>query len=514
MCGILFTNRYSVSWKAFRGALQLLSRRGPDAIGLMEPWEGAKLGHTRLAVIDPGPSSDQPYITASKRGVIAFNGEIYNFREIAEIYGFKEQRHSDTAVLAELIESRGLGSLTELNGMFAFVFLDITTKSVHLGRDRLGIKPLFVYHDEQGVIVSSEIAPIVALTGPLEWDELAVRQYVSMRGFFGGSTLYKGIEMFPPAHYETGGQRYRYWTLEPHDASQPSLEEIEDLITSAVHLRLVSDVPVGSFLSGGVDSSLIAALARVGQAFTVGVPEDNELAEARATADALGMKHHYQQVGNSDFFARLEAMVRDRQEPLSVPNEVLLDALSETASGRVKVLLSGEGADELFAGYHRIFDWAASVDEFDIRDFASLYCYGTSYDLPVIENALEPFLDFQSPYLIVSAFFQQAHLHGLLRRLDFATMHHGIEARVPFVDHRLVERMFGIRHAFKRAPDATKYPLRTIALKHVPSSVAYRVKKGFPVPLQQMLPTTELKPFDTPYDYWFAFNLRVLRSLR
>jgi len=478
----------------------------------MEPWEGAKLGHTRLAVIDPGPSSDQPYVTASECGILAFNGEIYNFREIAEIYGFKEQRDSDTAVLAELIELRGLDSLTEINGMFSFVFLDVPTKSLHLGRDRLGIKPLFVYQDEQGVIVSSEIAPIIALTGPLEWDELAVRQYASMRGFFGGSTLYKGIEMFPPAHYETRGQRYRYWTLEPHDASAPSMEELEDLITSSIGLRIISDVPVGSFLSGGVDSSLIAALARVDQAFTVGMPQDNEFAEARATADALGLTHHYQQVRNSDFLPRLKQMVRDRQEPLSVPNEVLLDALAQAANGRVKVLLSGEGADELFAGYHRIFDWAASVDEFNIRDFASLYCYGSSYDLAVIESVLEPFLEFQDPYLIVSAFFQQAHLHGLLRRLDFATMHHGIEARVPFVDHRLVERMFGISHTFKRTQEATKYPLRKIALQHLPSSVAHRNKKGFPVQLQQVLPTTELDRSDTIFDYWFEFNLEVLRS--
>jgi asparagine synthase (glutamine-hydrolysing) len=201
-------------------------------------------------------------------------------------------------------------------------------------------------------------------------------------------------------------------------------------------------------------------------------------------------------------------MIEQRQEPLAVPNEVLLYEMTRAVKVENTVVLSGEGADELFAGYDRIFRWAAATPCWDLPAFAARYSYGSAGELDVVEDAVGPFLHHGSPYAIVSAFFQIAHLHGLLRRLDNATMLCHVEARVPFVDHRLVERLAGVGFDYKMAGGVVKAPLKRVFGGFLPRAIVERAKVGFPVGLENVLPPDV--PGATPMDRWFNFNLSVL----
>jgi asparagine synthase (glutamine-hydrolysing) len=314
--------------------------------------------------------------------------------------------------------------------------------------------------------------------------------------------------MVAAGHYRLNERVEKYWELPQTDGLPPSDEELEALIRSAVDIRCIADVPVGSYLSGGLDSSIVAALSSRTHTWVVGMPDENEFAWAQQVADRLGTTHHAISVSPQQFIASARRMVAERREPLAVPNEVLLYEMTRAVKTENTVVLSGEGADELFGGYDRIFSWAHREKEWDIVKFAEHYCYGSKNDLEVVEDALAPFVALGSTYAVVSAFFQIAHLHGLLRRLDNSTMRCGVEARVPFVDHRLVERLVGVSHEYKMAGGLVKAPLKRIFGGLLPASVVRRPKVGFPVLLDRILPSDV--PGLTPMDRWFSFNLNEL----
>ena len=236
--------------------------------------------------------------------------------------------------------------------------------------------------------------------------------------------------------------------------------------------------------------------------------KNNEFEWACLAAAHLGSRHHEISVTPEQYREILENVVRARAEPISVPNEVLLHALSAEARKENTVLLSGEGADELFFGYDRIFRWAATAEAWDLPQFARLYAYGSGRDLEIVEDAVAPFLVRGSPVAIVAAFFQVAHLHGLLRRLDAATMGASVEARTPFVDYRLVERLAGVPYAYRLANGVVKAPLKRLFATRIPSQIVERDKVGFPVDLAAVLPDGQ--PGQTPMDRFFEHNLRLL----
>jgi len=507
MCGILITD-LPVDDVCFRRALHLMADRGPDAEGY-ERSARFHLGHRRLKVLDLDDRSNQPFRSRDGRFLILLNGEIYNFRELAKEWRIPTFTTCDTEVAVEMFARLGPEMLPLLNGMFSMAILDTRNGDLFVARDRLGIKPLYMSKTRHGLVLSSEIAPILELGVDDGIDDVGVRQYRKLRGCFNGRTIYRAIQTFPPGHYMKDGQIQRYWELPSGEKEPPSDEELFDQVKVSIERRLVADVPVGTFLSGGIDSSIITALAQPKDTWIVGSTFQNEFKWARSVAESLATSHHEVFVDTADFPALVEQMVRRRREPLSVPNEVFLYCLSHEAKQKDTVLLSGEGADELFFGYDRVFRWAATTGSWDYREFAELYAYGSHEDNEIVEDALSPYVEqYRDPLRVVSAFFQTAHLHGLLRRLDRSTMLQGLEARVPFVDHELVEMMAGVSIDYRMKDGCVKAPLKRVFADLVPSEILHRPKLGFPVPLDEVL--FDGCPGVTGYDRFLNFNLSVL----
>jgi asparagine synthase (glutamine-hydrolysing) len=509
MCGLLFTNDEAVPRDEFLGALRLLTHRGPDAEG-HAVYGPARLGHRRLKILDLDDRSNQPFLSADGRYAAVYNGEIYNFAELARQHDIPRRTTSDTEVLVELYARHGAACLGWLNGMFALVIVDTQTRDVFAARDRLGVKPLYLHRRGDVITLASEIAPVLALTGVSRFDEVGLRQYRKLRTFFNGRTAYAGVEMFPAGHYFERGRFHRYWDVPAGPQAPPSDEELRGLVADAVRQRLVADVPVGSYLSGGLDSTIVAMLARTPHTWTVGFRDCNEFEWGRTAAAQLGSEHHEVLIEPEEFVPMAADMIRRRREPLSVPNEVLLWAMTREVRRHNTVVLSGEGADELFFGYDRIFRWAEAAPAWDLAAFSRLYAYGSVEDLEIVEDAVAPFLDAGRPIDIVAKFFQVAHLHGLLRRLDHATMLCGVEARTPFVDHHpLIERMAGVAFGYRMERGEVKSPLKRVFRDLVPPGILNRPKVGFPVPLERVLPPAP-STTGTLMDHWLAFNLAAL----
>ena len=443
MCGLFVVKGKIADTNDVLKTLYKIKYRGPDNTSVFSNND-VVIGHNRLSILDLSDNSNQPMHSKCGRYVIAYNGEIYNFKALIKKFNLIVSTNSDTEVLLELYSKYGKEMLNELNGMFAFVIYDLKQDDFFVARDRLGVKPLYTWSDGKSMIFSSEISSIIDFANLSKIDEVGVRQYRKLRTFFNGHTLYEGIKIFPPGSYFTSGIYSKFWEPIFENKEPPGDEELFDLIYDAVKLRLVSDVPIGSFLSGGLDSSIITKISSVENTWSVGFEVANEFSYAEIVSINLGSCLKNILIDHEEFISIAREMIRSRKEPLSVPNEVLIYKMSKEASTLNTVLLSGEGADELFAGYDRIFSSFANDKFFDIKKFDSMYSYGSHDDLEIIDYALEPHKSLSSPYLTISSFFQLTHLHGLLRRLDFASMFASIEARTPFIDFRLVEMMSGV----------------------------------------------------------------------
>jgi asparagine synthase (glutamine-hydrolysing) len=505
MCGILLSSNEKLSKSEFLSALKLMEHRGPDAAGYSHV-DNIHLGHQRLKIMDLDARSNQPYRSRNKRYDIVFNGEIYNFKDLAKQHNIRRQTTSDTEVIIELYSEFGPTMLNWLNGMFAFAIYDNVTKDLFVARDRLGVKPLYINQSNGVLSLASEMSAILALTGITKFDPIGLRQYRKLRTFFNGKTAYDGIEMFPAGCYMLSGKIHKYWELPMGDQTAPDDDELFHLLTESVKQRLLSDVSVGSFLSGGVDSTIIAGLSGKEHTWTVGFDKHNEFEWAKMASDNIQSQHHEVLIDKSEFISLAKQMIRKRREPLSVPNEVLLHKMTSQVKHHNTVILSGEGADELFFGYDKIFRWANSIKEWDLKGFTDRYCYGTHDDMDIMEDVIAPFMHHKRPLDIVANFFQMAHLHGLLRRLDNSTMLSSVEARVPFVDyHPLIERMAGVPFDYRIENDVVKAPLKNVFKHLLPQPIIDRKKVGFPVPLGDIF-ADDLSA-QNPMDRWLEFNL-------
>ncbi|MDC1190429.1 asparagine synthase (glutamine-hydrolyzing) [Gammaproteobacteria bacterium] len=508
MCGILLSTNPNISKNKFLSALKLMHHRGPDASGYHHE-DNIQLGHQRLKIMDLDERSNQPFRSRNKRYDIVFNGEIYNFKDLAKKYNIDQQTTSDTEVLIELYSEYGPKMLDWLNGMFAFAIYDNVSKDVFVARDRLGVKPLYMNQTDGVLSIASEMSSILELTGVTKFDSVGLRQYRKLRTFYNGKTAYEGIEMFPAGCFMISGKIHKYWEFPIGQQAAPGDDELLHLITESVDQRLLSDVSIGSFLSGGVDSTIIAGLSGKEHTWTVGFESHNEFDWAKMAADNIQSQHHEVLINENEFISLAKVMIQKRREPLSVPNEVLLHKMTSKVKEFNTVILSGEGADELFFGYDRIFRWADSAKEWDLKAFTDLYCYGTHDDMEIMEDVIKPFMHHKKPIDIVAHFFQVAHLHGLLRRLDNSTMLSSVEARVPFVDyHPLIERMAGVPFQHRISNNIVKAPLKRVFKNLLPKPIIDRKKVGFPVPLESIFPSNSSS--QSPMDQWLNFNLSEL----
>lgn len=528
-----------------------MSYRGPDDAGLYLDGP-VGLGHRRLSIIDLG-SGHQPMANAEKTLWIVFNGEIYNYRSLREQLvrkGYAFRTNSDTEVILQLYADRGERCVDALNGMFAFAIWDTGKRLLLLARDRMGVKPLYYAEMPDAFVFASEIKAIFA-SGKVaaRCRDEAVAEYMLFRHVAGEETMFRGVRSLPPACTMTvrdGRARIaRYWSPHP-PAERPSISwdearrALAEVLDESVKMRLISDVPVGTFCSGGVDSSLVTALAARHKdgpvnTFSVGFdePDYDESVYARLVSQRCGTVHHELRVSNVQFSELFPRMVWHNDEPLNFANSIQIFALSRLAKAHVTVVLTGEGSDELFAGYPRyripaLVSWyryvpkalrrllarsiqdrrldklerfvACTPEEVLLRNASvlrpeviaavspRLADVATGERGAVLNRTKELGLD---PVARLSLLDQETFLVSILNRQDKMSMAASIESRVPFMDYRIVELANRLPTAYKLRGGTGKAIVKDIARTVLPSEIVDRRKSGFGVPLERWFRSNE-----------------------
>lgn len=539
-----------------------IAHRGPDGAGV---WlDGAiGLGHRRLSIVDLG-TGQQPMTNEDGTVWLTFNGEIYNHQELRptlEARGHSYHSSSDTETVIHLYEEFGLAGVEQLRGMFAYAIWDARQRQLVISRDRLGIKPLYYALKEDGTLYfASEIKALVearAVTPELNHNALA--DYTANRYTSGEETLFRGVKRLLPGHtlvWRDGKIKIeRYWDLsftKPNEqlSEKEYIKRFGELFRECVESHLMADVPLGMFLSGGIDSSAIAAvMSKMVQepikTFSVAFaePDANELVYARQVAQAFKTDHHEIVVSPEQFFAHLPALVYQEDEPIAHPSSVPLYFVSELARKHVKVVLTGEGADELLAGYNkyrvalynlrlgrnyerltpaflrslvskqiknlpgasrarRILQRTFLCLPAEIKDvyFDNFAVYSPTMQQQLFTAETYEQMQVYDPYRTSLAYIEESdaeslldqllaadlktYLHELLMKQDQMSMAASLESRVPFLDHKLVEFATHLPEAMKLRGWTTKYVLREAMRDVLPQEILTRKKMGFPVPIE------------------------------
>ena len=540
-----------------RQMLSTLTRRGPDGEGL-ELWPSdsglaAVLGHRRLSIFDLSDAGRQPMLSPDSSIGIVFNGAIYNFRELRvelEAEGYKFKSHTDTEVLVHGYDAWGLDRLLQkIRGMFALALWDDRKRTLYLVRDRLGVKPL-LYSCHNGQIAFASTARALRAGGFSDQiDDLAIADYLEFGFVTDARSIYRGVSKVAAAtvvEWSDGKVRTReYWRPPTPSATQPSfaeaVEETERLFVRAVERRLFADVPVGSLLSGGVDSSLVCwAIAHLGgdvTAFTVGTPGDpaDETADAADTARRLGVRHQVLEL-SGDSEPNIDELVSAYGEPFACASALGMLRVSKAVRGSATVLLTGDGGDDVFLGYpeHRYFwlaqklarslpgfvanGWRDNRDKLpqvgSLKRLSSFLNYSTgglgavacAHDgLPSYErygmlgerlagvsvaqrsiewssessrNLLAEFLEYDRDMRFVGEY---------MTKVDGATMFHSLEARSPFLDQDLWEFAAGLPFELRLHGGKLKSILRALAQQKLGERVSRGRKRGFTIPVQRWL---------------------------
>ncbi len=538
----------------------VLTHRGPDEAGL-HCDERAALAHRRLSIVDLG-TGQQPLSNEDGSIWIVFNGEIYNHPELRvrlEQAGHRYRTHSDTETIVHAYEQWGDDCVRELRGMFAFAIWDAPRQRLLLARDRLGVKPLYYHLVDGRLTFGSEIKALLQNPAvPREWSPAALDAFLAFQYVPAPGTIYRDIHKLPAAHtLVVEKDRHtlrRYWTLpftgEDTGASEDDLlDRLDALVNESVRLRLLSDVPLGAFLSGGIDSSVVvAAMARVssGRVVTtsVGFAEQafNELAYARVVAEHLGTEQH-EQIVTPDIADLLPTLAWHFDEPFADSSMVPTYYVSKAARRHVTVALSGDGGDELWGGYarHRVERWESQVRHtlgglgsrvagavgrllpLSVKGVRSLRHLGLSpaeacarkhaYSffeedarrelytgdfVEAVRNA-DPFAGFRAAYedctstdaldraLYVDS--QTYLIDDIMTKVDRMSMAVSLEAREPLLDHRLLEFSATVPTRFKLRNGRGKHLLRRLLQRSVPASIVDRPKHGFEAPIGGWLRT-------------------------
>jgi asparagine synthase (glutamine-hydrolysing) len=566
MCGIAgilaFDPRAAIDTDRLRRMRDVLSHRGPDGRGLYTNGR-VGLAHRRLAIVDTTAAGEQPMPNEDGSVWVTFNGEIYNHASLRpglEEKGHHFQSRCDTETIVHLYEELGDRVVEPLHGMFAFGLWDASRRRLLLARDRLGIKPLYYAINDRHLVFASEIKAIFAsgVWRP-QFNEVVLPEYLATRFVSGDETFFSGIRKLLPGHTlswsaEEGVQVRRYWQIpEPSDDTENTASfedharDLRSRLERAVESHLMSDVPLGVFLSGGLDSSALAAMVARAvrqpiKTFSVGFSEAeaNELGYARMAADAIGAEHRDITVTPTQFFEALPHLVWHEDEPIAFPSSVPLYFVARLANHHVKVVLTGEGADELFLGYnrYRVTMWNDRLGErwstvpapiregvrrlvralpskagrIGSRTFLaldpgvrSLFLENFAVHSETVQRRLlahPEILDGRDPYAFQLACFEsarggildrmsrtdlQSYLHELLMKQDQMSMAASIESRVPFLDDALVEHVAALPSSTKVRVWQTKAVFREAVRDLIPPQILTRKKMGFPVPVGRWL---------------------------
>lgn len=583
MCGIagIFQRDGATPDQAvIRAMTTRLAHRGPDGAGV-HTAAGIALGHRRLAIIDLTDRAAQPMPDATSQVWLTFNGEIYNYRELRaqlEKQGARFRTDSDSETLLHLYAAHADAPqkfLSQLRGMFAFAIWDAPRRRLLIARDRLGIKPLYFYQNKDFLAFASELDAVTthpAVPRRLDWTSLY--DYLTLLSVPGPHTIFQDIKCLPPGHFLLAQDDKlnisAYWSLADAMAAAPVItndqradEELAAALQEAVRLHLVADVEVGAFLSGGVDSGLVTALASEQSAtplrtFSATFPgaEVNEGHWAAEAAQTLGTKHT-EFATQAGFLDSLATVVKFLDQPLATASAVSLYHIAELAQYQIKVVLTGDGGDEIFAGYnrHRPYPAPASFVRWlpdNVRPTAGqlglavlpswvrqhsktlqkvhslatalardevalylprLYTWSPAAALNLLPRDVWPHLATErypqqvrdllaqcpTSDKLTRMLFVDVHttlVDEMLTKVDRMTMAHGLEARVPLLDHHIVELAMRGPGDYKRHGEAGKLPLRRLVTAHLGPATAQRGKYGFNSPLEDWLhndPATRAK---------------------
>lgn len=582
MCGIAgayaFTEKGKDFFRKLDAAVETLKLRGPDGNGTFVQGSVA-LGHARLAILDTTSAASQPFHDPSGRYTIVFNGEIFNFRELkADLPDAAFATSSDTEVLLHLYIMYGDAMLGHLNGFFAFAIHDRDTDSLFLARDRMGIKPLLVYEDDDVLLFGSEMKTLMAFGIKREIDPTSQFLYHQFSYTPFPHTIFKGVKEVEPGSYveirnsksETGNgengkwkieNRQSFWSIPKPSSPKISLsyeaaqKELARLMRLSVQRRMVSDVPLGSFLSGGIDSSVIATLAAEQtdklRTFSIGYADEplfDETRYAEAVARRIGSEHTVFKLTNDDLFANLQAVLDYIDRPFADSSCLPVYILCKETRKHVTVALSGDGADELFSGYNkhaaefrarsggavngmvaalrplwhllpasrntkmgntvrqlrkfadglnlsaadRYWSWASFLPEKDVAELMGDDIHLSAEYLERKNLLTEEIRGTQGMDEMLYADLHQVLRNDMLTKVDLMSMANSLEVRVPFLDHEVVEFACSLPEHFKMNGQMRKCIVQDAFRQMLPPELYQRPKHGFEVPLLKWF-RTELR---------------------
>ncbi len=559
MCGILG----SINNPITPMLLNLIKHRGPDRQDIYKGNIGAQeihLAHTRLSIVDLSDAGNQPMVSDCGNFILIFNGEIYNHLQLRQSLRFKDFRgHSDTETLLHLLMEQGTDCIQQLNGIFGFAFFDKYKRQLILARDPYGVKPIYYSASKNSLIFSSEIRPIKAITNT-SIDIKALSTLLNLRYLPSPYTLYSNISKLRPGHYclfniEEDSISYKIisYITPPlpkiNISFNDAIKEYGEKLRSAVERQLMGDVEMGILLSGGIDSALVSSLAvhKLGKrikAFTVGFDTDhrtNELKLAQESARIIGMEYHPIKITSNDFFDSFSECSRIVEEPLATLSLIPMYYLSKIASNHVKVVLTGQGADEPLGGYNRyqgelLYEkypiWMFKLlnqlikithckKESLIRGARSLiykndiYRFLNEYSLSPQKQVSEMTSSENYSRELIEYFYNKAtssdqsavekmmsidmHMNladDLLLYTDKITMNFSLECRVPMLDLELIKFIQSLPTKYKLQRGKTKIIHSAFARQFLPAEIINRPKLGF----------------QTPAEIWFKENLAQIES--
>lgn len=560
MCGIAgYFNINNPADEAFQPdelqkMLNALEHRGPDNNDYYaNDYTG--IGHTRLSIIDLSNRASQPMHSRSNRYVIVYNGEVYNFKEIATELKIDFRSDSDTEVILEAFEEWGVSFVNKLRGMFAFAIYDKYENQLYLYRDRIGIKPLFYHWDGTHFAFASELKAIRQLSYIENRRRLyrrAINDFLYLGYIPQPSTIYQNIFKFPAGHlaiiHKNSLKLESYWKIDGQ-IRQSTIKDEEEaktqlhgLVNESVKYRMISDVPFGTFLSGGIDSSLVTAVAQSNSTlpintFSIGFKEAkyNEASHAKAIASYLGTNHHEFMLSEKDAIGKVNDIITSYDEPFADSSAIPTMLVSEMARKHVTMALSGDGGDEQFMGYGA-YIWARrlnnpaikllrkpigkslslmgnrykrasslflykSKDHFKSHIFSQEQYFFTREELDSLLTS-----DYRVKIKVNESFYQPARdltpaekqalfdlayylRDDLLVKVDRASMLYSLETRVPLLDHKIVRFSLNLDESLKIKNGVQKYLLKQVLYDYVPQKFFNRPKWGFSIPLMKWLKT-------------------------